>query len=71
MSTSQVLAELLSGVVMRRWGVWLLILGIGSFILPLVGMQFILLDIFGQARPFVAAAMIVAGGIMLARSAKT
>ncbi len=53
---------------MRRWGVTFLVLGIGSFILPLVGMQFILLDVFGQARPFAAAAMIVAGGVMVLKS---
>ncbi len=53
---------------MRRWGVSFLVLGIGSFVLPLVHLQFILLDIFGDARPYAAAAMIVAGGVMVAKS---
>lgn len=55
---------------MRRWGIWCLILGAGSFVLPLVGMQFVLLDLFGEARPYVAGAMIIAGAAMLASSYK-
>jgi hypothetical protein len=34
----------------------------------MVGMQFILLDLFGEARPYVAGAMIVAGAVMLVQS---
>ena len=56
---------------MARFGVMLLILGIGSFILPLFGMQFRLLAIFGDAQPIVALVMAALGGVLLFLQAKS
>ena len=55
---------------MRRWGTTFLVLGIGSFVLPLMGLQFALLNLFGEARPYAAGAMIVAGAVMLVQSSR-
>jgi hypothetical protein len=56
---------------MRSTGIWLLILGGGSFILPMFGLQFRLLDLLGDARPIVAGAMAVVGVVLLALSFKS
>lgn len=56
---------------MRGWGITLLILGIGSFILPLMGMQFRLLSLFGDAAPIVGIALAVIGGLLLFASRAT
>lgn len=53
---------------MRSAGIWLLILGVGAFILPYFGLQFKILAIFGEALPLVAGGMAVAGAVMLALS---
>lgn len=50
---------------MVRFAIFLLILGVGSFILPLMGRQFILMSIFGEAAPAVAIGMIILGGVLL------
>ncbi|MBC7796881.1 MAG: hypothetical protein H7Z37_08415 [Pyrinomonadaceae bacterium] len=50
---------------MRGWGITFLILGIGSFILPLMGMQFSLLSLFGQYVSVVAGILIVLGLVMV------
>lgn len=50
---------------MRQWGIYLLIFGVGAFILPMLGMQFKILSVFGESLPLVAAAMAVAGGVMV------
>ncbi|MBN1576435.1 MAG: hypothetical protein JW913_07785 [Chitinispirillaceae bacterium] len=49
---------------MISWGIVFLILGIGSFILPSMGVQFKLLTLFGNAQPVVAVILIIAGAIM-------
>lgn len=53
---------------MRNTGIWLLVLGGGSFVLPMFGLQFRILDILGEARPFVAGAMALVGAVMVAIS---
>ena len=53
---------------MRSWGIWLLVLGIGSFVLPYMGLQFKILSLFGEALPMVAGGMAVVGGVLLALS---
>jgi hypothetical protein len=54
---------------MRSWGFTLLIVGVGSFILPAFGIQFILVDIFGPLGPVVAViAAIVGVGLIWAGS---
>jgi hypothetical protein len=50
---------------MAGWGVTLLVLGLGSFILPQVGMQFRLLALFGPAQNVVALGMAAVGVILL------
>jgi hypothetical protein len=50
---------------MRGWGITLIILGVGSFILPLMGMQFALVSVFGEAQMPAAIGMIVIGGAMV------
>lgn len=53
---------------MRSAGIWMLVLGVGAFILPYFGLQFKILAIFGEALPLVAGGMAVAGAVMLALS---
>jgi hypothetical protein len=53
---------------MRGWGIILLIFGIGSFVLPMMGMQFRLLSIFGEAAPIVGIILAVVGALLLALS---
>ncbi len=50
---------------MRSWGSTLILLGIGSFVLPFFGMQFILLSFLGSATWIVAIVMILAGAAMM------
>ncbi len=53
---------------MRSWGIWLLVFGIGSFVLPFMGLQFKILSLFGESLPMVAGAMAVVGAVLLALS---
>jgi hypothetical protein len=51
---------------LMRWGAVLLFVGAGSFVLPLIGMQFQLLNLFGEENQQPAAViMMIVGGIML------
>ena len=49
---------------MKRLGWFLVILGVGSFILPLFGLQFKLMMLFGDS-PIVAIVMAIVGAIIL------
>lgn len=49
---------------MKRLGWLLVILGVGSFILPLFGLQFKLMMLFGDS-PIVAIVMAIVGAIIL------
>ncbi len=51
---------------MRGWGVTLLLIGLGSFVLPMMGMQFKLVSIFGEYEMIAGIAMAVIGGLMVA-----
>jgi hypothetical protein len=53
---------------MRQWGIYLLIFGVGAFVLPMMGLQFKILSVFGESLPLVAGAMAVAGGVMVGLS---
>lgn len=53
---------------MRTWGIWLLVLGVGAFILPYFGLQFKILNVLGEALPMVAGGIAVVGAAMLALS---
>jgi membrane protein implicated in regulation of membrane protease activity len=50
---------------MRRLGTTLLILGIGSFILPAIGIQFKIMYIFGDATPIVAIGFAIVGLVLI------
>lgn len=50
---------------MRSIGTWLLILGIGSFVLPLFGLQFKLLNAAGEGAPYIGLGAAVLGGLLL------
>jgi hypothetical protein len=53
---------------MRSWGIWLLVLGVGAFVLPYLGLQFKILSMFGESLPMVAGGMAVIGALLLALS---
>lgn len=53
---------------MRNGAIWLLVLGIGAFILPYFGLQFKILNVFGDALPMVAGSVAVVGAVLLALS---
>lgn len=50
---------------LRSWGLTLSLLGIGSFILPYLGIQFKLVNFFGPAQSIVAGLLAVAGAVLL------
>ena len=50
---------------MTRIAVTLLVLGIGSFILPFFGLQFRLLNLLGDAQPIVSIGLALVGGVLL------
>jgi uncharacterized membrane protein YgdD (TMEM256/DUF423 family) len=53
---------------MRSWGIYLLIFGIGSFLLPMMGLQFKLLSLLGSSTPIVGGVLTVAGIVLLVLS---
>jgi hypothetical protein len=53
---------------MRSWGIWLVVLGVGAFILPYFGLQFKILNVFGDALPMVAGGIAVVGAALFALS---
>ena len=55
---------------MRTLGTYCLIFGVGSFVLPMVGLQFKLLSLFGSATPFVGLALIALGGVLFVAGPK-
>ena len=57
---------------MRNWGLLLLVIGLGSFVLPYFGFQFQLINLFGEdSQPAVALILAAAGAILFfAGSAK-
>jgi hypothetical protein len=50
------------------WGVIFLIFGVGSFILPLMGVQFKLLALFGEATPYIGGGLAVIGAVLVVLS---
>jgi hypothetical protein len=50
---------------MKNLGVLLLVLGAGSFILPMLGLQFKLMRLFGDAQPIVAIIAVLLGAVLL------
>ena len=50
---------------MRNTAIFLLVLGVGAFVLQMFGMQFRILGFFGEATPMVAGGMALVGAVML------
>jgi hypothetical protein len=53
---------------MRSAGIWMVIIGVGAFILPYAGLQFKILSVFGEALPMVAGGLAAAGAVVLGLS---
>ncbi|MCP5560278.1 MAG: hypothetical protein H7A55_21215 [Verrucomicrobiaceae bacterium] len=51
---------------MKGWGITLIILGIGSFILPAMNMQFALISIFGEGNEAGVGVGFIAIGALMA-----
>ena len=50
---------------MRNTAIFLVLLGVGAFVLPMFGLQFKILSLFGEATPMVAGGMAFVGAVML------
>lgn len=50
---------------MRKFGATLVVLGIGSFVLPFFGLQFKIINIFGEAQWIIAIIAIIVGILMV------
>jgi len=55
---------------MKSWGVTFLILGVGTFVLPVVGLEFAIMSVFGDERPMVAVLLALAGLLMIWKSSQ-
>ena len=49
---------------MKRWGALLIVIGIGSFILPAIGMQFQLINAFGGDSSSSGVLFIIVGAVL-------
>jgi len=50
---------------MRGFGILLLVLGLGSFVLPVMNLQFRIMSVFGKPASTVAMVMAVVGAVLL------
>jgi threonine/homoserine/homoserine lactone efflux protein len=50
---------------MTRLGILLVVLGIGSFVLPMIGFQFRLMDLVADYQPFAGIIVAVIGAVLL------
>jgi len=50
---------------MIGWGVTILIIGIGSFLLPMMGMQFRIMAIFGEGNEQMGGVILAVIGVIL------
>ena len=48
---------------MARLGVFMLVMGVGSLVLPLIGLQFKIMSLFQPAQPIAGIALAAAGGL--------
>jgi hypothetical protein len=53
---------------MRQWGTYMMTVGIGAFILPMFGLQFRVMNAFGESLPLVATGTAIAGVALLGMS---
>jgi hypothetical protein len=49
---------------MKRWGALLIVIGVGSFVLPAIGMQFRLINVFGGDPSSSGTLFIIAGAVL-------
>ena len=56
---------------MKQIGSFLLIAGLASFVLPVVGLQLKIFNAFGENQTMAGVGAIVLGGVLLAAAAKT
>ena len=50
---------------MKGWGITFLLLGAGSFILPMLNLQFSLISIFGEGNEAITGGLFIAIGLVL------
>jgi hypothetical protein len=50
---------------MTGWGVLLVILGIGSFVLPMIGLQFRLMDVVEDYQPYAGIVVAAIGAVLI------
>jgi hypothetical protein len=62
---------LLMGAYRKGWGVTFIVLGAGSFILPMMGVQFRLISLFGEAAPVVGVVLLALGVLMVVMGPKS
>jgi hypothetical protein len=55
---------------MARLGIFLLIMGIGSLILPLMGRQFVLMSLLDPAQPVAGIVIALVGGLLIFAGAR-
>ena len=54
----------------KAWGIRLIVVGLGAFVLPVFGYQFRILAPFGYALPIAATLTAIVGYIILVRASK-
>jgi hypothetical protein len=50
---------------MFGWGIALLIIGLGSLVMPMLGYQFTLMELVADFQPWAGIAVAVAGGLLI------
>jgi hypothetical protein len=55
---------------MARFGIFLLIMGVGSLILPMMGRQFVLMSLLDPAQPVAGVVIAALGGLLIFLGAK-
>ena len=56
---------------MKRIGTFLLIAGLASFVLPLVGLQLRVFNVFGESQTIAGVGAVVLGAVLLVAGNKT
>ena len=56
---------------MKRIGTFLLIAGLASFVLPLVGLQLRIFNVFGESQTMAGVGAVVLGAVLLVAGNKT
>jgi len=50
---------------MKSWGIFFIIMGVGSLVLPLLGVQFILMSLLDSGQPWSGIGVALVGGVMI------